>query len=103
MILTVIRWIIAAPLGILFAAIAAANFWCWFIQKTGPGEPHTSVVPIVGGILGAFAMLILPFGSLSQRLWFVWIPPLVDVGCVWYTVGVSIYLMKEAKETRQES
>jgi len=103
MILTSTRWIIATPLAVLFAAIAIGNFWCWFIQKSEPGKPHTSVIPIVGGMVGAFALLTAPIGTFMQRLCFAWLPPLLDVGCIWYTVGVSLYLMKEAKETRSGS
>jgi len=89
MIINIIRWALAGFAGALFLLLAGFNFWCWFAQIRKPDAPHVSIVPIFGGIIGCIAILLAPVAVLLHRLYFAWIPLLLDVGCVWNIVGAT--------------
>jgi hypothetical protein len=80
----VIRWTAASLLLGAFLLVAAFNAWvAWriFIEDTPEGP---SVAPIFFGLIGAGGVLIMPVGTLPQRLCFSWIPLLLDCGCLPY-------------------
>jgi hypothetical protein len=78
-----IRWIIGGAAALASIATVLGNFgiiarWVLF-RKTG------SLVPLLGGVLGSVALLILPVAA-PGRLW--WDPFLLDPGCSW--LGVAL-------------
>jgi hypothetical protein len=78
-----IRWIIGGAAALVAIITVLGNFgiiarWLLF-RKTG------SLVPLLGGVLGSVALLILPAAA-TRRLW--WGPFLLDPGCSW--LGVAL-------------
>lgn len=71
-----LKWIISVFLVIVFVWISLLNafvFWRQFVSKL-----HTaSWIPLVGGICGLIAAILLPLPSVN-RLW--WLPLFVDSG-----------------------
>jgi hypothetical protein len=45
-----------------------------------------SLNPVIFGMIGVFAVLAAPFGTLADRLWWVWVPLLLDFGSLPYLV-----------------
>ena len=61
-----------------------------------------SVAPLIGGILGAIAVLAAPFGTMSDRLPYLWVPAVLDCGALPYFLVVIFYLIKESMEHRRQ-
>lgn len=79
-------------LGVIGGLIIIFN-WCCFVSLS-----KSSMAPVIGGIFAAIGVYICPNESVSQ-LW--WIPPIIDPGCVIYTVCfVSTYLIPKRKTKR---
>jgi hypothetical protein len=68
-----VRWVVASLLGFLGGWIILGN---WIISaKRGGG----SLVPLMGGLILALALVVVPVAKLNS-LW--WSPLLGDLGCV---------------------
>lgn len=73
-----IRWIIVGILMLIFLFCAIENsyyYWLIYIKKE---KKVPSPIPLVGGISGMIAIAIMPI--LKERLFFVFIPLILDVG-----------------------
>lgn len=70
-------------LGGILAASNARLFWRAHVRKE-QGAP--SMIPIVGGLLGAAGAAIVP----ALKAW-AWLPPLLDPGCGFY-VALAIWV-----------
>ena len=57
--------------------------WAKWVRDIRDKGGHVSVLPFVGGAIGAVAMLMGPFDWMRG---FFWLPLLLDVGCVPYIV-----------------
>ena len=68
-----ILWCIAIPLGLLWLLCAAGNLCC--IIGTARRGRSVSVIPFVGGVSGALAVLVCPVVGIWH--WF-WLPLLID-------------------------
>jgi hypothetical protein len=84
----------AAILAGAFAAFAAIVFpiaaTVENVRRARRGDKrHVSLVPLVGTIFGAFAVLLAPIGSMGDRAKWVWVPLLVEV--VVYVACASIF------------
>ena len=93
----IIRWVAAACLMGVFLTTAAFNAWvAWriFIKDIPEGP---SVAPIISGLIGAGGVLIMPVGTLLQRLCFSWIPLILDCGCLPYLLYGIWYELKSRK------
>lgn len=84
--------------GAIFLFLAAFNAWSMLVQRSKPGEPHVSPAPLVGGVLGFFAVLIAPVGGFFQRLLFAGLPLLLDLGCGLYFISYVFCVIKEKKQ-----
>jgi len=70
-------WLLPGAMILLFGLIALGHSFCllrYFLRR----KPF-SVVPFIGGILGAIGLAMAPEPSLN-RFW--WIPLLVDYGSI---------------------
>ena len=94
---TILVWIAVSLLGLIFLALALFNAWSMVIQVTRPGQPHVSPAPLVGGVAGMIAVLLLPIGSISQRLLFAPLPLILDLGCALYFIGGLWCIFREKK------
>ena len=83
----------------VFAVLAAFSLSCIFINyqlfwrsiRAKPGEKVPSMIPIVGGLFGSFAvrvLLALLHGLRESGSWYVFLPALLDPGC--YVVGILL-------------
>ena len=71
-----VRYVLAAVLGLFFIAMAGANIWMK-VRSYRTGK-FISVIPLLGGLAGLLAMLIVP---IDLRRW-CWLPLVLDPGCL---------------------
>lgn len=71
------RWSVGSVLGVVALAVIVLN-WQYPVRYAISGKAG-SAVPLVGGLLGAVACLILPAASGLRGYW--WLPLIIDVGC----------------------
>ncbi|MFP3943429.1 MAG: hypothetical protein ACLFWF_06035 [Alphaproteobacteria bacterium] len=72
------RWaavVMLAALFLVFAAYNGVSAWQRWVRRA----PAPSWAPVAGGAFGLMAVLTLPAGTFAERLWFAWIPLLLDV------------------------
>jgi hypothetical protein len=66
----------------------AGIVWGWFVHKRSG-----SLVPLIGGLGGLGAFLLLPFGVLNT--WW-WIPLVADLGTGYLMTATAIFLIRRA-------
>jgi hypothetical protein len=81
-------WVTSVILLMFFLACAVGNMSMAVINHVYGG--HSSLIPFVGGIAGAFGMLILPWPA--ARYWW-WLPPLLDIGCGLMIGSLLVFLV----------
>jgi hypothetical protein len=77
MTIELIRWIAAVVLACGAGVLSAANWYALVKSMTPKGGP--SWIPLIGGLLGLLAMLVVP---VKTGVAFLWIPLVVDGGSV---------------------
>ncbi len=86
----ILRWVGAALLGALSLIIIVGNPLAARAEvRAGRGY---SWIPIIGGMLGASAIMLAPLGTLRQRLYVAWIPFVLDLTIpmvIWALVQTS--------------
>ena len=86
------RWILAGLLITFSTYVALGQWYCIYViprQKNAQGEPRNySMVPLIGGGVGAIGCVIAPLEGL-QRLW--WLPLVLDPGCVLMFGAVAVF------------
>jgi len=98
MALSITQWIIFLStlllylLGATFNGIIAWRIW-YKKEIEGP-----SVAPLLFGLIGVVAVLFAPFGELSERIPFLWIPIVFDYGTGPYFLLVAYVLLTEKKQ-----
>ncbi len=89
-------WILSLTLLVVFGFFAMVNAYHYgqllykSYKKKGP-----SLAPFIGGISGCIGILIMPVGSLSERLTICWIPLFTDVGCMPYLVNMILTILHQ--------
>ena len=75
---TTLKWIIGTLLllaGAWLMGLNSAVFWRRHVQK----RESSSWIPLLGGMLGAAGLLLIPFAP-TQKWW--WLPLVLDWGCL---------------------
>jgi len=91
---TIIQWIafivalLAYAVGAVFNGLVGWRVW---IRDESDGP---SVAPFLFGLIGIGAVLVAPFGELSDRLPWLWLPLLLDYGSGPYLLLILIYLLR---------
>ena len=86
------HWIAAGILFFFFALFAVGN-GIYLIDKIASNfENGPSFGPLFGGFFGVLAVLLLPVGEVSDRLPWVWVPLLLDAGCLPMFVIIPLYV-----------
>lgn len=85
----VVRWTIAGLLGGLSAYVASCNAIILWLQHRRRGRAP-SVGPLVGGLSGVLAVLVMPVGALGERAPYAVIPLVLDAGCLFYVALVVV-------------
>ncbi len=82
--LEAVRLVLAGFLLLLGGLFTLAN---WYILWLGirrrlfsPASSFVSYVPLIGGIAGVAGLSLVPLGSFSDRLPYLWIPFVLDLG-----------------------
>ena len=81
-----LRWTISVLLILFSVAAIVANGR--LVLERLRGRNSSSFAMIVGGVLGAVGILLLPIPGMHK--WF-WIPAVLDFGCLPYFVMSMIY------------
>ncbi len=90
--IVVLRWLVSVILIGLSACIIVANLWIAFGGLFRKRDKFVSYVPLVGGLMGAAGLLLVPLES-SVDFW--WIPLVVDWGCGPLFIAVAIDQIKK--------
>jgi hypothetical protein len=84
------RYLIAGVFGLFFVVCAVCNLW--LIVRSYWSQTHNSLIPLVGGLSGCLAVLIVPLEF--SRWW--WVPFVVDPGSalmVFGAVGYAVWII----------
>jgi len=72
------HWILSVPAVVISAGMITANLWITFGGLFKKRDEFQSLIPLIGGILGAIGLFILPVSHAWQ---FSWLPLVLDIGC----------------------
>jgi hypothetical protein len=70
---------IAAPLIFIFAVLAVLNAFLFVRRELLQRIPSSSLVPLIGGIIGCYGFSYAPYPAISTR---AWLPLFLDIGSV---------------------
>ena len=91
-----VQWVFFVGVTLVYSVGAIYNgsnaYRDWF-EKNSEGGP--SIAPLVFGVIGMVAVVSAPFGELSERLPYLWIPIVLDCGSGPYFLCVAYYIFKE--------
>lgn len=87
-------WFLSCILFFLFSVLATVNAVYLIGQIRSRFEYGPSLMPFFGGIFGLIAILILPVGHLSDRLFWCWLPLVFDAGSFPFVV-LGLYYSKK--------
>ena len=88
------RWTVGILCLVCFGVAAVQNLR--IIHNAWFREGRSSLIPVVGGIIGMLGWVIVP---LPQFIWFAWIPLLLDIGCV---PALAIGLIQAYSDTKKD-
>lgn len=74
---TIGRWAVFAVLS-LFCIVAFIGNMVTFYKNTRDHEDRW-YGGCAGGLAGVAALLVMPIGTIGSRLWFLWIPLLLEI------------------------
>jgi hypothetical protein len=74
---SIIHWLTPGSLIFVFVVFAVANPIMFVRREILKREPAPSLLPFIGGLLGALGFLLAPHPALSHH---AWIPLLADFG-----------------------
>ena len=88
------QWMVSGPLLALFVLCAVANVRLVIRSlRAKPGERVPSLVPIIGGLAGAYGVYLAPVSEFHS---YVWVPLLLDIGCGPYLALIGFAILREA-------
>lgn len=94
----IIRWILASGLGLFSFLCIVLNFSIFWRSFSGKTKERVSYVGFWGGIVGVCAIMLMPFGIWSNRLTYVWIPLVLDIGSVPSFLSMPVnFLFRKAR------
>ncbi len=82
--LEAVRIGVAGILLLLGGLMTLANGYYFWLGIRHPGERTPSLGPLIGGIAGVAGLSLAPIGSFSDRLPYLWIPFVLDLGSGMY-------------------
>ena len=90
--MNMLHWILSVPALAVSISMIAANLWITFGGLFKKREKFQSLIPFVGGIVGAMGLFILPI-SHARSFW--WVPLVIDLGCGPMLVAILIDQIKK--------
>jgi hypothetical protein len=99
----IIQWIAFVLLAAVFALLAGVNAYYLILQFKAGNKPAPSLAPLIGGVAGVLALLVMPAGPISDRALWLWVPIVADTGTGYYFIGGTIALLiQKAKEGKTQ-
>ena len=100
--LEAVRLGLASILLLAGGLITLANGYYFWLGIRHPGEQTPSLGPLIGGIAGVAGLSLAPIGSFSDRLPYLWIPLVLDLGTGLYfgmvfTAVVGVIVRKDGE------
>ena len=80
-----LRWTISCLLLLFSALVIVANIQT--VLRGWRGKKSGSLVVIIGGLLGAIGLCVIPVHGL-RRWW--WVPLVLDIGCSVSLIGMAL-------------
>ena len=104
--LEAVRLVLAGLLLLLSGLITLTNgYILWLgIRHRGeePASSFVSYIPLIGGIAGVAGLSLVPLGSFSDRLPYLWIPFVLDLGsgvCLcWFVRAMVVEIARKDGE-----
>ncbi|MBT8445962.1 MAG: hypothetical protein KJO38_02360, partial [Gammaproteobacteria bacterium] len=84
----IVRWLIAAPLLALFAFFVISNFRVLLEVLRSGLNAGPAPMTLIGGLAGCLALIIMPIASFGERLAYLWVPLIVDLGSAPYYLAM---------------
>ena len=86
---SLLRIVLAAILFLVSGGCIVGN---WIIPvRFITKHERASLIPLVGGVAGASAVIICPSSSLD---WYWWVPLVADLGCVPALLMLGVFLLR---------
>jgi hypothetical protein len=85
--IAIARWTVAGILVVVFAACAIINPVLFVRRDVLRREHAPSLIPMVGGILGAWGLALVPDPRIAR---WAWLAPIMDFGTLPWLVVVMI-------------
>lgn len=92
--MNLVRWTLGLLLGAFSLHVIILNIGVFYVQLRKIAYP--SWIPVLGGVAGSAALLIIPMASLHS---FWWIPLLVDPGTVIGHIWTAIYWIRVKRDS----
>jgi len=84
------RWMIAIPLLIISLYFTLTNFR-FLLENFRLGlNAGPAPMTIVGGLAGCLGLLILPYMEFADRLAFIWVPLILDLGSLPFYISLLV-------------
>jgi hypothetical protein len=80
--LETMRWIIAVPLLLISAYFIITNVRFMLENFRLGFNAGPAPMTIMGGLSGCIGLLVLPYMEFSDRLALIWVPLVLDIGCL---------------------
>lgn len=81
------QWIPAVLFALPPAIAIVGNLWYAVGYLLAPHKRHPSMIPLVGGLMGAGFCLLVPIEGLA---WYWWVPIVIDPGTGWPIVAFAV-------------
>lgn len=82
--LDVVRLVVAGILLLLGGLVTLSNWYNVWLGIRHPGEGFRSLAPLIGGVVGVAGLSLAPIGSFLDRLPYLWLPLVLDLGTGMY-------------------
>jgi uncharacterized membrane protein YeaQ/YmgE (transglycosylase-associated protein family) len=96
-IVLIVQWVVFSGFSLAFLVGATYNGLIAYRELWEKNSDGSSFAPLIFGIIGALAVLSAPFGELSERLPYLWLPLVIDCGTGPYFVLVILYVIRDRK------
>lgn len=94
--LEIIRWLIAIPLLSVSLYFILTNFR--FLRENFRLGLNAGPAPmtIMGGLSGCLGILVMPYMTFADRLVYIWVPLVLDLGSVPFYLAMAILTLCQA-------
>ena len=96
-IVLIVQWMFFMGFSLAFLVGATYNGLIAYREWWEKNSDGSSFAPLVFGAVGVVAVLSAPFGELSERLPYLWLPIILDCGSAPYFLFAILYAIRERK------